>query len=123
MSNNYKNWKVESDDEGIIWLHLDKADSVANVLSSEVLEELDAIITEVTKASPKGVVFLSDKDSGFIAGADVHEFTHIETKEQALEAIQRGHRVFNAIEALRCPTVALIHGFCLGGGLELALAC
>ncbi|MDH5408055.1 MAG: 3-hydroxyacyl-CoA dehydrogenase NAD-binding domain-containing protein [Gammaproteobacteria bacterium] len=123
MSNNYKNWKVESDDEGIIWLHLDKADSVANVLSSEVLEELDAIITEVTKASPKGVVFLSDKDSGFIAGADVHEFTHIETKEQALEAIQRGHRVFNAIESLRCPTVALIHGFCLGGGLELALAC
>lgn len=121
--NNYKNWHVKHDDEGICWLHIDKADAGTNVLSSDVLDELGDIISGLSKNLPKGVVILSDKDSGFIAGADVKEFTKIESEDQALQAVRRGHSVFNALEALRCPTVALIHGFCLGGGLELALAC
>ncbi|MDH5178529.1 MAG: 3-hydroxyacyl-CoA dehydrogenase NAD-binding domain-containing protein [Gammaproteobacteria bacterium] len=120
---NYKHWRVEHDNEGIAWLHIDKADAGTNVLSREVLEELEDIIGGLTQTSPKGVVILSDKDSGFIAGADVKEFTKIESEDQALQAVRRGHSVFNALEALPCPTVALIHGFCLGGGLELALAC
>lgn len=122
-NNNYKNWKVEHDAEGIAWLHIDKADAKANVLSSEVLNELADIIETLEKSPPKGVVILSDKKSGFIAGADVKEFTKIVSMEQALEAVRRGHSVFNALEGLKCPTVALISGFCLGGGLELALAC
>ena len=72
---------------------------------------------------PTGVVILSDKESGFIAGADINEFTTFESKEAALVNIQRAHTIFNDIEKLTCPTIALIHGFCLGGGMELSLAC
>ena len=121
--NTYNNWKIVHDEERIAWLHFDKQDSQTNVLSQQVLEELGAIIKMLEAHSPKGVVILSDKESGFIAGADVKEFPNITTEEQAKQAVQRGHTVYNGLENLPCPTVALIHGFCLGGGLELALAC
>lgn len=119
----YKHWKVVKDDEGIAWLHLDIPKSSANTLGEQTLIELDAIISTLAEENPKGVVFLSDKESGFIAGADINEFTTFDSKDAALENIQRAHSIFNNIEKLPCPTIALIHGFCLGGGLELALAC
>lgn len=119
----YTNWKVENDDDGICWLHLDTANASTNILSAEVLGELDKIIDDLTKNTPKGVVFLSDKQSGFIAGADVKEFIGFENEQDASNAIRRAHAIFNNIEALKCPTVALVHGFCLGGGMELALTC
>lgn len=123
MTNKYKNWKIERDKEGICWVHLDKPDTSANVLSAEILNELDAITDQLTTDTPKGVVFLSDKDNGFIAGADVREFTGFDNEQQALSAIRRAHSIFSKIENLGCPTVALVHGFCLGGGMEMALAC
>ncbi len=119
----YKNWKVNHDEDGIAWLHLDVPKSSANTLSELVLNELDDIITALTEKIPTGVVILSDKESGFIAGADINEFTTFESEDAALVNIQRAHTIFNNIEKLSCPTVALIHGFCLGGGMELALAC
>ena len=119
----YKNWKVNHDEDGIAWLHLDVPKSTANTLSETVINELDSIVTELTKKEPTGVVILSDKESGFIAGADINEFTTFESEKTALVNIQRAHTIFNNIEKLSCPTVALIHGFCLGGGMELALAC
>lgn len=122
-NNNYKNWKIDQDNDGIVWLHLDKPDSQANVLSQDVLRELRDIISDLEKQPPRGVVFISDKDSGFIAGADIKEFPLIKTEEQAREALNLGHSICNSIENLPCPTVAAIHGFCLGGGMELALAC
>jgi len=121
--NKYKNWKVIHDDDAIAWLHLDVPKSSANVLNEKVLIELDKIIKELSEELPKGVVILSDKDSGFIAGADINEFTTFESEQAALVNIQRAHDIFSNIENLKCPTVALIHGFCLGGGMELALAC
>ncbi len=123
MTTTYQHWKVETDNTGICWLHLDKAESSANVLSADILNELDNIVTTLTGSPPKGVVILSDKASGFIAGADVKEFTAFADEASALTAIRRAHRIFNAIEALPCPTVAMINGYCLGGGMELALAC
>lgn len=120
---NYKNWNVVHDDQHIAWLHLDKAQSSTNTLSSGVLNELDAILGELLGKPPRGVVILSDKENGFIAGADVNEFTEFNDQGEAQAAIERGHAIFNKLENLPCPTVALIHGFCLGGGLELALAC
>ena len=123
MTTAYKNWKVNKDGEGICWLHLDKKGSSTNVLSAEILDELDTIIADIEKSPPKGVVILSDKENGFIAGADVTEFTRFETEQDALTAIRKAHGILNRIENLACPTVALIHGFCLGGGMELALAC
>ena len=119
----YKNWKVNHDKDDIAWLHLDVPKSSANTLSELVINELDSIVSELSNNVPTGVVILSDKESGFIAGADINEFTTFESEEAALANIQRAHTIFNNIEKLSCPTVALIHGFCLGGGMELALAC
>lgn len=119
----YKNWTVKSDEDAIAWLHLDVPKSTTNTLNESVIVELEAIIDKLKKDSPKGVVILSDKASGFIAGADINEFTTFESEDAALINIRRAHNVFNNIESLSCPTVALIHGFCLGGGMELALAC
>ncbi|MBN4080625.1 enoyl-CoA hydratase/isomerase family protein [Beggiatoa alba] len=123
MSTSYQHWKVITDEEGITWLHIDKADSSANVLSAEVLNELEQELNKLNRKPPRALVFLSDKKNGFFAGADVNEFTQLETEHVALTLIQRGQQIMNMIERLPCPTVALIHGFCLGGGFELALAC
>lgn len=119
----YTHWKIDRDDENICWLHLDVADSSTNVLSSAVLEELKTIINELAQSMPAGIVFVSDKRNGFIAGADINEFTVIKTQEQAMEMLNRGHEIMNMIESLPCTTVAMIKGYCLGGGMELALAC
>ena len=119
----FRNWSLEADDDNVVWLGFDKADSAANILSHETLDELDDIIKGLILEKPRGLVIFSAKKSGFIAGADVNEFTKIEDRGQALELIQRGQDIMDRIEALNFPTVAMIHGFALGGGLELALAC
>ncbi len=119
----YRNWRLETDAARIAWLYADKADSSTNVLSREVLEELHFIIDRITAERPQGLIILSAKGNGFIAGADVKEFTAIQDYEEALELITRGQSILDRIEKLPFPTVAMIHGFCLGGGMELALAC
>jgi len=116
-------WREEIDAEGIVWLTLDKPDASVNTLSSSVLEELGQIIADVAKRSPHGVVLRSGKASGFVLGADVKEFTTLKSVDEARALVERGHRVLANLESLPCPTVALIEGFALGGGLELALAC
>ena len=108
---------------GIVWLTLDKPGTSANVLSSEVLIELDALLRPLQQSAPRGVVVLSGKKSGFVAGADIKEFTGITDAESGYRLIHGGQQVLDRLEALPCPTVAAIHGFALGGGLELALAC
>jgi len=118
-----KHWRLERDADNIAWLIIDKAESGANTLNHEVVVELDAFLAELELEPPKGLVIFSAKPNGFIAGADIHEFTRIETEAQARELIHRGQGVVNRLEALAFPTVAMIHGFCLGGGLELALGC
>ncbi len=119
----YKNWIIEKDKDDICWLHLDVADSSTNVLRSDVLDELNSIIDEQAQSLPAGIVFVSDKQNGFIAGADINEFTEITTIEQAEQFLSRGHEIMDKIESLPCTSVAMIKGFCLGGGMELALAC
>jgi len=119
----YRHWRTELDPDAILWITLDRADSSANSLSREVLEELERLLIEVTDDLPRAVVFHSGKPNGFIAGADVREFSLIKDRSEALALIRRGQEVLARIEALPVPTIALIHGFCLGGGMELALAC
>lgn len=121
--NDTLHWRAERDNDGIVWLRIDKADSSVNVLSRPVLEELAGVIASYENDPPRGIVVYSGKSSGFIMGADVNEFTKIDNPEEAYRLIRLGQQVFERLEALRCPTVAAIDGFALGGGLELALAC
>ena len=111
------------DDDNIAWLHFDKQGTGTNVLSAAVLEAFYEELLELVERAPRGLVILSDKRNGFIAGADVREFTQLANHDEAVSAIQRGQAVFDRLAALPFPSVALIHGFCLGGGLEMALAC
>src|SRR5215471_9207428 len=116
-------WKLERDAEGIAWLTLDKPATSANVLSANVLAELDELLGALEQDRPRGAVLLSAKKSGFVAGADIKEFTGLTDEASGYQLIHRGQEVLNRLAALPCPTVAAIHGFALGGGLELALAC
>jgi len=119
----YRNFKLTRDADGIAWLLFDRENASANTLSAEVMEEFDKVLAELESQRPAGLVIRSAKKSGFIAGADVNEFRGA-TDPQAVEtAISRAHAVIDRLEALRVPSVAVIHGFCLGGGLEVALAC
>jgi 3-hydroxyacyl-CoA dehydrogenase/enoyl-CoA hydratase/3-hydroxybutyryl-CoA epimerase len=116
-------FKAETDNDNIVWLHFSKADAGTNVLNAEVFDQLDQHLQTIAAQRPRGLVILSDKANGFIAGADITAFTRIKTSDEALGFLHRGQEVFNQLEALPFPTVALIHGFCLGGGTELSLAC
>jgi len=122
-----KHWTFSVDFEGLGWLTIDTPKSPVNTLSREAITELDTIITTIEGMIPagelKGVILLSAKGSGFIAGADVSEFDEMADPGVLTGALNRTHKLFDRIEALKVPVVAGIHGFCLGGGLELALAC
>ena len=121
--NNSNAWRLERDGEGIASLIIDRLGSSANTLSQSILLELETLLRELRAAPPSGVMIRSGKASGFIAGADIREFTAFRDPADAFEHIRIGQRIFDQLEALPCPTVAAISGFALGGGLELALAC
>ena len=119
----YQHWRKEQDNDDVIWLYLDQAESKANVLCRAVVEELDSLLEDIEYDKPNGVVLTSAKSSGFIAGADIKEFTTLQDQDDGFALVRRAQGVLDRLEALHCPTVALIQGFCLGGGMELALAC
>jgi 3-hydroxyacyl-CoA dehydrogenase/enoyl-CoA hydratase/3-hydroxybutyryl-CoA epimerase len=119
----FAHWKAETDAEGFVVLALDRSGSSVNTLGRVVLDELYQIIERLSFEPPKGVVIRSGKANGFIAGADIHEFEQFEAQGAVLANIENGQRVLQSLARLRCPTVAAIDGFCMGGGTELALAC
>ena len=116
-------WRLTRDDAGIATLAVDRPGSSANSLSQAILLELEALLGELRATPPRGLIVRSGKASGFIAGADIREFTTFRSVAEGFEHIRIGQRIFDQLEALPCPTVAAISGFALGGGLELALAC
>ena len=117
-------WRVSFGSSGHCWLTLDKAESGSNTLSSDVLDELEQLVTYLeSRPELPGVVFRSAKSSGFIMGADVTEFQGLANAEVAAELAARGQALFQRIEDLPYPTAAVLNGYTLGGGLELALAC
>ncbi len=119
----YRNFKLTRDTDGIAWLLFDREGASANTLSADVIEELDKVLVELEGQRPTGLVIRSAKPSGFIAGADVNEFRGAADPRPVETAIGRAHAVIDRLEGLKVPSVAIIHGFCLGGGLEVALAC
>lgn len=118
-----KHWKLEREDSGVVWATLDKQDSAANALSVEVLGEFKEILDQLAVYPPKALIIRSGKAAGFIAGADIQEFTQLDTADKGRALVERGWTLFNRLATVNYPTLAIIKGHCLGGGLELALAC
>lgn len=123
MTNTYQHWRMQQDEHGVLWLYLDRAGAPLNTLSSEVFDEFTAVIQDIKRLAPKAVILASGKDKGFIAGADVSQFSELKNSDEAFALIRKSQLVLDDFEALPMPTVAMISGFCLGGGCEVALAC
>ena len=119
----FSHWQTESRADGIVVLSLDRQGAPVNALSQDVLIELGDLIERLAIDPPKGVVIRSAKPAGFIAGADLKEFQEFDRKGTVNDAIRRGQAVFQKLAELPFPTVAAIHGHCMGGGTEISLAC
>lgn len=119
----FNHWKTNLDDSGIVTLSLDRAGSNVNAISRDVLDELGQIVERLAIEKPAGVLIHSAKPFGFAVGADIKEFVTYAQRGTVLENIENGQRVFESLARLSCPTVAAIHGACMGGGTELILAC
>ncbi len=118
-----QHWHLTREADGLAWLSLDKAGESANSLSKAVMAELSGVLDELDRQPPKALIIRSAKSAGFIAGADISEFDQLDSPEAAKAMVARGWELFNRLAAVPYPTLALVRGHCLGGGLELALAC
>lgn len=118
-----RHWQFQQDEAGTGWLCFDRDGASANTLSTATMVELARILESLASKTLKGLVVHSGKATGFIAGADVNEFPQLSSAELAYTATRQGQQVMERLEALPYPTVAVLNGFALGGGLELALAC
>ncbi len=119
----FSHWHPQIRDDSVVVLSLDRQDSSVNAMSQDVLLELGDLIERIAMDPPKAVVIQSIKAAGFIAGADLKEFQAFDRRGTVNDAIRRGQSTYQKLAELPCPTVAAIHGHCLGGGTELALAC
>ncbi len=120
-SKSWKHWRLESDLDGISWLYIDRDDEKVNSLGTEVLSELEQIITQLENDQPTGLVLMSGKSRNFIVGADVREFDATDKVSELEDNVRKVHGLFQRIEDLAFPTVVAFEGYCLGGGLELSL--
>ncbi len=122
-----KDWKFSVDQEGIAWAIFDREGQTANALGKRPLEELSSIVNAVEEGARnrtvRGLVLMSGKEKGFIVGADINEFEAFETEAQVIEMLRPVNALLDRIEKMSVPTVAAIHGVCVGGGFELVLAC
>ncbi|MDE2272008.1 MAG: enoyl-CoA hydratase/isomerase family protein [Xanthomonadaceae bacterium] len=119
----FKHWQADRGGDGVLILTMDRADRRVNALSRALLDELDAMLERIVIERPAAVVVRSGKISGFAVGADLREFEGYERAGTVREEIEHGQSVFERLARLPMPTVAAIHGTCMGGGTELALAC
>jgi 3-hydroxyacyl-CoA dehydrogenase/enoyl-CoA hydratase/3-hydroxybutyryl-CoA epimerase len=117
-------WTAERDARGVWTLRFDRPGARQNVLDARALEELHAHVESVRADSgATGLVIRSAKPGGFCAGADLRTIGAAAATDEVAAFVRLGQRVFGALAALAVPRAAVVHGVCLGGGLELALAC
>ncbi len=119
----FNHWKTSEGDDGVVTLTLDRANSSVNAISRAVLDELEQIVERLAIDKPAGVIVHSAKPTGFAVGADIKEFVEYARHDTVLENIEHGQRIYESLARLPCPTVAAVHGACMGGGTELILAC
>lgn len=124
MSNTeFQHFSVRRNEGRVFEILIDVRGRSVNIFNDEVMEELERVLQFLESETPQVVVFRSLKTRGFFAGADVSRIAELRTAAEALPLLRRGQQLFARIENLNAVTVAAIHGPCLGGGLELALAC
>jgi 3-hydroxyacyl-CoA dehydrogenase / enoyl-CoA hydratase / 3-hydroxybutyryl-CoA epimerase len=119
----WQNWRLKTDEAGIAWLVIDKSGAGANTLSEDVISELDDVLATIEREAPKGLVIRSGKPGGFVAGADIGEFRGVTSAADIEARLGRAHTIIDRLDRLKITTIAVVHGYCLGGGLEVALAC
>jgi 3-hydroxyacyl-CoA dehydrogenase/enoyl-CoA hydratase/3-hydroxybutyryl-CoA epimerase len=119
----FQHWQVESRSDGVVVVTIDRSGQPVNALSQDMLIEFGQLLERLQIDPPKAVVIRSGKPSGFVAGADIREFQDFDAKGTVKDALFRGQQTLQRLAELPCPTVAAIHGYCMGGGTELALAC
>ena len=124
---NLKHWEFHIDVENLAWATFNQEGQSQNTLGRATIEELEAIVSRVEQGAAnkdvRGLIFLTAKEKSFIAGADIREFENMKTEAEVADVVHTVTAIFDRIEKLSVPVVAGIHGFCLGGGLEFALAC
>lgn len=119
----FKHFDLDVDQDGLLWLAINRQDMKVNSLGSELLTEFDQIIGELELNKPNGLIIYSAKANGFVAGADINEFTEFSDAEETFKLVRQAQGIFDRLEALPFPVVAMIDGYAFGGGCELALAC
>src|SRR5690348_1976252 len=98
----YKNWRLESDENQILWLYFDKKHASVNTIDREVMDEFSTILDLLANDSQhKGVIITSGKRTGFIAGADISQFTQFKDIEDATSVLTKGQHIFDKLESLK----------------------
>jgi 3-hydroxyacyl-CoA dehydrogenase/enoyl-CoA hydratase/3-hydroxybutyryl-CoA epimerase len=116
------NWRCATDADHVTWLVLDRPGKSVNTIDRSVIEELARHVDRIAERRPTALVIRSAKPAGFAAGADIQQFAGASTAEIG-GMLEEAHRVLDKLSQLQARTIAVIHGHCLGAGLELALAC
>ena len=119
---NYTHWQFDKDDDGIGWMVMNVEGSSVNILKRSVIEEMSALVSEIeADDSLTGLCFISGKPGGYVYGADINEFSILQTEAEVAELMDLAHGVFARLEMLSLPTATGINGIAVGGGLEIAL--
>ena len=123
---NLQDWRFSIDFEGIAWAIIDRKGESMNSLGRRPTEELGEIVKAVETAAAngevKGLVLMSAKETSFIAGADIREFQSFDTEPKIKEVVRQTLELIDRIDRLPVTVVAAIHGYCLGAGIEHAVA-
>ncbi len=124
MQDNNSTFSLARQENGIAHLIMDVKGDSMNTLKAEFAEEISEILKEIREDKAiKGLVLVSGKEDSFVAGADVHMLASCTSAEEAMALSRQGQMIFDQLENLSIPVVAAVNGPCLGGGLELAMAC